>query len=1628
MRQKLLGILAFVMGLISHNNVFADINKLELQDISIESGSTEVVLPVLLTNENEISGFQCDLYLPEGVEVAKDGDDDFIIDVARTTVKRHSVNARLLPDGVFRIVCSSMKNSTFSGNSGIVLNITLKVKVDKSAGTYDMALKNVVLTGPAAERYTSDDVSAKLTINGVSPIIVKAKSCSRTYGDENPTFEYSVEGGTLDGEPEIICGATTTSPVGVYPISIKKGSIKNNNVTLSAGTLTITKAPLTVSVGNYGKKQGEANPEFKLSYNGFKNKETDAVLKTKPTVTTTATESSAPGEYEIVVSGGEADNYSFAYNNGKLTVAEADAIVITAKSYTRVYGDANPTFEYVVEGGILDGEPVISCEAAATSNVGEYSINVSKGTIKNYNVTLVNGTLSIQRAPLTIIAKSYTIKQGETLPSYEAEYNGFKNNETNEVFTKKPSISCSATSSDVLGKFDILVNGAEAENYEISYVKGTLTISEANPVKVTAKNYIRKYGDPNPTFEYTVEGAALVGEPDIECEATVKSPVGNYPIVISKGLVSNYNDSYVNGTLTVTKAPLTVTAKSYTIKQGETLPTFEVEYNGFRNDETNSVLTSQPTITCSASSFSVPGTYDIIVSGAEADNYEISYEKGMLNIEMPNPIVITAAMCTREYGDANPKFYYTVEGGKIEGEPEIICEATATSPIGQYPIKISKGSIKNYNVKLIEGILTITKAPLNVSVDNYDKRRGEANPEFIIKYEGFKNNENEDVLKTKPTVTTDATEESEPGEYDIMINGGEADNYTLSYSKGKLTILDWDPIIISGKTYTREYGESNPVFEYTVESGILNGEPEVICEADAASPVGEYPITIKKGSIQDEDVTFNAGKLIITPAPLTVSVGNYSKKKGESNPEFTINYKGFKNNENEDVLKVKPTVTTTATTSSEPGVYDLVVSGGEAENYNLSYVNGKLSILLPYNNILSLSDINMPLGNTEAILSILLTNETDISGFQCDLYLANGIEVAKNETGDYKIEVLRSNGKHEVLPRQLSDGAFRILCGSLGNEKFSGNSGVVLQLTLNVGSNYAVGKYEIGLRNIILTDPEVNRYTSDDTSSTLSISAPVIITAKNYSREYGEANPTFEYTVDGAKLEGTPEIICEATATSPVGEYPIIIKKGSVTNYNDTYVNGVLTITKAPLTVSVGNYTRKQGEENPEFPISYSGFKNNETEGVLTKKPTATTTATTSSEPGEYDILVSGAEAQNYDISYKNGKLTVVKADAIVITAKSYTREYGESNPTFEYTVDGAKLEGTPEIICEATATSPAGDYPIIIKKGSVTNYNDTYVNGVLTITRAPLTITAGSYTKKQYEPMPEFSVSFEGFKNNETEKVLSKQPVLNCEANEDSAPGEYDIVVSGAEAQNYEMKYVVGKLTVTEPDSYTLTYMVDGKEYKSFTVKYRESITPLEAPEKEGYTFSGWSEIPMSMPAKDVVITGTFTVNSYTLTYKVDGEVYKTLTVEYSIALTPEAPPTKEGYTFSGWSEIPATMPAKDVVITGSFIINSYTITYVLDGETYTTETLEYGAKIVPPVISGLEDYSIWEDVPETMPAKDITIYGKAKELIDSLTPTLYSGNGEVFDLNGKKLSAPQKGLNIIRMSDGTSKKVMIK
>ena len=210
----------------------------------------------------------------------------------------------------------------------------------------------------------------------------------------------------------------------------------------------------------------------------------------------------------------------------------------------------------------------------------------------------------------------------------------------------------------------------------------------------------------------------------------------------------------------------------------------------------------------------------------------------------------------------------------------------------------------------------------------------------------------------------------------------------------------------------------------------------------------------------------------------------------------------------------------------------------------------------------------------------------------------------------------------------------------------------------------------------------------------------------------------------------------------------------------------------------------------------------------------------------DYDLTGILLSAEVSHIQVDNLALTMspeeVQPDYIIVTAKNYTRLYGEPNPVFEYTTEGAPLIGEPVITCEATETSPVGVYEIVLLPGTLGNDNATLINGVLTVKKTPLNISVGNYTKEQWEPMPEFILTYNGFVNGEDESVLTKMPVVTCEATADSAPGEYRIVVSGAQADNYNISHSNGILTVvrstgielltSEPDAHVTVFTSDGR------------------------------------------------------------------------------------------------------------------------------------------------------------------------------------------------------------------------
>lgn len=174
------------------------------------------------------------------------------------------------------------------------------------------------------------------------------------------------------------------------------------------------------------------------------------------------------------------------------------------------------------------------------------------------------------------------------------------------------------------------------------------------------------------------------------------------------------------------------------------------------------------------------------------------------------------------------------------------------------------------------------------------------------------------------------------------------------------------------------------------------------------------------------------------------------------------------------------------------------------------------------------------------------------------------------------------------------------------------------------------------------------------------------------SRIYGRANPNFTYLVKGAPINGTPTFTTEVNEKTPVGDYPVIAQRGTITNDTVTLKNSTITIERAPFTMTARSYTRNVGEENPTFEYYNSILRNGEKlEDILLEAPVLECDATIDSPAGEYEIRISGAVTKNYDITYVNGKLTVVDPTGI---RNVKTDDAGNAT----YNLSGQKLNGKP--------------------------------------------------------------------------------------------------------------------------------------------------------------------------------------------------------------------------------------------------------------------------------------------------------------------------------------------------------------
>ncbi len=439
---------------------------------------------------------------------------------------------------------------------------------------------------------------------------------------------------------------------------------------------TITLGTITVSQGTFTSLNGIVNAELGSIAGGGTATMT---INVTPNDTTTLVDSVSVGSIATDPSPG--NNTASLVTPVQALAAEFTIIPsLTVLTYGQTLsfqtlaaaslpGQPTPTGQvtFTIDGQDFGGStPLVNGAATSltthTLAAGTHSIGlVYSGDGVYQGGTFGTVTVSVGKANLTVMAQpsQATITYGAALPTYTVTYSGFLPGDTATVVSGAPAFMTTATATSGVGTYPVSVGigTLTATNYNFTnFVGATLNIVKAH-LTVTANSATKVYGAAVPPLTYSITGfvngdtpSVVTGAPSLTASVTAASPVGSYQIGIGFGTLATTNytfNSFVNGSIAVTKAHLTVTADSKSRGVGGIEPAFTYSITGFVNSDTLAMaVTGRPTLTSTDTLASPPGTYSIIVGlgSLSATNYDFTNTvNGVLTVRAETPLDFDAS-------------------------------------------------------------------------------------------------------------------------------------------------------------------------------------------------------------------------------------------------------------------------------------------------------------------------------------------------------------------------------------------------------------------------------------------------------------------------------------------------------------------------------------------------------------------------------------------------------------------------------------------------------------------------------------------------------------------------------------------------------------------------------------------------------------------------------------------------------------------------------------------------------------------------------------------------------------------------------------------------------------------------
>ncbi len=1220
----------------------------------------------------------------------------------------------------------------------------------------------------AGSNYTINFTGNTFTIT-TATLIVTADPKTKVYGSADPTLTYSYSGLTNGDTSGVFTGSlirTVGETVLGSPYAISQGSLdagSNYTINFTGNTFTITTATLIVTADPKTKVYGSADPTLTYSYSGLTNGDTSGVFTGSLIRTVGETVLGSP----YAISQGSLDagsNYTINFTGNTFTITTA-TLIVTADPKTKVYGSADPALTYTYSG-LTNGDTAAvftgSLIRAAGESVAGSPYAITQNTLgagNNYTISYTGADFTITKKALTITASNVSgtyasisldgatgftssgLNGAETIGSVTLTSNATLSTSGNFNYSAAPwTLTPSAATG---GTFD-------PNDYSISYVSGSLTVTKkALTISATGVNKIYD-GTTNATVTLSDDRVTSDLFTDSYASAiyTTDKHVGTSKPISVTGISIAGTDAnnYTFNTTAATTADITKKAVTFTIGNATQTYGSPVDLNPTWTpspyNQAGSAFYSTPVdITNFTTRFSFQSdaytstpadgiTFVIQNAGLTALG---ANGEGLGYQGIGNSVAIKVDLIDN-YGEGTNStgIYYN---GVNPSNP-----AYPSQPLTPKGLNFQSNHVftvdMTYNGTTLLVIMTDTVSRLS-SYQSYAVNIASkvgAGTAFV----GFTGGTG--VLASKQNILSWDFKNGPTTVIDYSSGFVSTDSATLA--------LNGNAVLRGGIVLTGPKQAAQPVTGIFTEDLILlyNSQGNL-----ADSDVNTYPIsaTVWDGSgwVSDYNVTLVPGTLTVSKKSVSYTISNSTQTYGAPVPlNPTIAADPY--NQAGSAFYLTPvdiTSFTTKFTFQTVGVTDTLADGLTftiqrkgagalgSSGEGLGYQGITKSVAIKFDNFDNAGEGSSSTGvYTGGANPSTVSSSVDLIPSEID-FTTNHIFQVQMTYGSSNLQVIitdTNTGKSQTKNYTIDIPSTTL--GTTGYVGFTGGTGSlaakqsILSWTYTPGSGTPID-YSTGFSGAS------SLFQNGDAGV---VGSDLVLTCPDRA----------EQVIAGANGEYLNVDLASSghTVNSPVGTYPITGTAtdgtGLVGNYNTTITNGILTVTKADLVITAAYLSNLYGVATTFTGSEYTqtGLAGTDTiTGVFLSSPGSSA----GSNAGTYAITpsaISGTGLSNYNITYVNGTLTILKAN-LNISADNKTKVYGDSVPTLTATYTGLVNGDLPSVVSglylqtDATAFSDVGFFPITLSSQPfATNYNITTSMGMLSVTKKAISYTVADQTQTQ--------------------------------------------------------------------------------------------------------------------------------------------------------------------------------------------------------------------------------------------------------------------------------------------------------